>query len=308
MATVATPILAGGARRGAAPNVNRQQARGTAALTADEELINQLLGSFAATQAATPVASTGSTVLQSLAEAIGSGSNVIDLGGSTGTTGNTGATGGISAGGVSAVGTGLSALGALMGNQDVAQLGQALGLGGAVAGAQSPGQAAATLGGAALSAAGVPGVGLATNALSGNVAGMVNSALAMASPQLAALNALAGLVSGTTVGSAAAPAASLGLGALSDAAQMALGTAVNAFSTPNTAEEAAAISVTDMGPTSFGETVGQGTQGTTDAMSGGFGAGDTGDGGLGGTEGSGNSGGDNGADGSDGGDGDSGSW
>lgn len=59
--------------------------------------------------------------------------------------------------------------------------------------------------------------------------------------------------------------------AMTDVAQMALGSVVNAFSTPNTQDQMDAISVVDMGPTSQGTTVGHGISGTTSAMSGGFG-------------------------------------
>jgi hypothetical protein len=64
--------------------------------------------------------------------------------------------------------------------------------------------------------------------------------------------------------------------ALGTIGQIGLGTVVNAFSTPNTQEQQEAIPVVDMGPTSQGTTVGQGTQGTTAAMQGGFGSGTTG--------------------------------
>lgn len=304
MATVATPVLAGGARRGAAPTVSRQQAQGTTALTADEELINQLLGSFAAAQSAAPIATTGGNALQSLAEAIGSGSNVIDLGGSSGGGDSmgapgTGATGGISPSGVNAVGTGLSALGAIMGNQDMAQMGQALGLGGAVAGAQSPSQTAGILGGAALSAAGVPGVGLASNAIQGNVPGMINSALALASPQIAAINALVGLVTGQTLGSLLGGSDSSSTPGLSDVES---GTGLTGFGLSDVNHGPVDTGAPDAGTTGamqggFGETAAPGADtGSSGAFGGGFGTGDTSDGGLGGTEGSGNSGGDNGAD------------
>jgi hypothetical protein len=210
-----TPIYAGGSRRGAAPRVAQREADRTAALGYDEDLMRQLLGSFAQQQSgqASSVASASGTAVPSLAEAIGSGTNVIDFGDGTSATdfggggdsagagAGAGAPGGISAGTVGAIGAGLSALGALGQAPALGQVGGMMGLAGAIGSSNSNSQALGTFGQAALSAMGVPGVGLASNAITGNVPGMVNAAISMANPAIGAANVISGLLGIGTIGS-----------------------------------------------------------------------------------------------------------
>lgn len=266
-----TPLYVGGGRRSAAPRITLAPTAGTAAREYDEELARQLFASFAPNVAAgaapAPIAAPGGAVTLDFGGA-GNPASSPEGGGPAGS-----APAGMSPNTVGALGTGLAALGVLGQDSALGSIGGLLGLAGAMGSSTSNSQALGTFGQAALSAAGIPGAGSAINAVNGNVAGAINSALGLVSPHAAAINALMGLVTGQTLGSTTAPAASLGLNTISDALQIALGTAVNAFSPPNTPAQQAAISVVDMGPTSQGTTVGHGTQGTTPAMSGGFGTG-----------------------------------
>jgi hypothetical protein len=170
---------------------------------------------------------------------------------------------------------------------NAATLGQAATLGGIAAnvtGNQNLGMAAGALGVGAAAAqgnygpalgmvggqiAGVPGAAigsLAGQAMSPQgitASGAINTAVGLMGGPLSLANAASGLLGFGTIGSTLGPAAV-------NAAQIGLGTVVNAFSTPNTPEQQEAIDVVDMGATSLGTTMGQGTQGTTSAMQGGF--------------------------------------
>lgn len=218
------PIYAGGGRRSAAPAYTPAVFPGTAAVGYDDELIRQLVGNMTApaqpnNSAPIAVGSAGSA--PNLAEIFGSGTNVIDFGGGMGGDGTTGSstganTGGISPGAIGAIGTGLSALGTLGQDATASQIGGMMGAIGALGSANSPSEAAATAAQIGLSMAGVPGVGVAANAISGNTAGMVNSAIASLSPALGAINALAGLTTGQTIGSIATGIANAPTGSVAE--------------------------------------------------------------------------------------------
>lgn len=188
-------IMTGGARRSAAPTYQQFSPQQAQALGYDPELLRRQI----AEQAVASPNQQGS-----LAESFARGTSTLSGQGSNATFGGNAAPG--TAGNVQAVGQGLSAIGMLAGSAEMAQIGGMLGLGGALGQAKSPGQALATIAGPALSLAGIPGnvLGLGTAAVQGNIPGMVNSALSFASPQLAALNALSGLLGIGTVGSALA--------------------------------------------------------------------------------------------------------
>jgi len=202
-----TPIYAGGARRGAAPAVARNPVVGATAINQDDELLSQLLSSFA--QAAAPVNSgspvSTTTYMPMLSEALGSGSNVIDfgsgLGGGEGVGPGTGVSGGVSPGTVGAVGQGLSAIGALGQNADIGALGGMTGMAAALSNAPSNDAALGVMGQALAGMMGVPGVGVVSNAISGNAPATIDGIVAVAVPGLGAFNALMGLVTGKTIGS-----------------------------------------------------------------------------------------------------------
>jgi hypothetical protein len=135
----------------------------------------------------------------SLAEAFGRGSSTLSGQGSNATFGGNAAPN--AASNTRAVGTGLSAIGVLSQNPELAQFGSMVGLGGALGQAKTPQQALATMAGPVAGMLGVPGsaIGFGSAALNGNVAGMVNSALSL-NPTVAALNALSGVMGLGTVG------------------------------------------------------------------------------------------------------------
>lgn len=201
------PIYVGGGRRSAAPAYTPVAFPGTAAIGYDDELIRQLVGNMSAptapavTAPVTPIAIAPGFSLPALAESIGSGSNVVDFGSPTSSTTSTGSTqGGISPGTIGAIGSGLSALGTLGQDANLGQVGGMLGLAGALGSAQSNSQALGIMGQAALGAMGVPGVGIAVNAVQGNVPGTINSVLGTISPEVAAINSLMGLATSTAMG------------------------------------------------------------------------------------------------------------
>ena len=246
------PIYAGGSRRSAAPAYTPAAFPGTAAVNYDEELIRQLVGNMnvptspANTGAPIAVAPGGSA--PTLSEIFGSGTNVIDFGGGMGgegaATGNTGAnTGGISPGTIGAIGSGLSALGTLGQDATASQIGGMMGAIGALGSATSPSEAAATAAQIGLSMAGVPGVGVAANAISGNTAGMVNSAIASLSPALGAINALSGLATGQTIGSIATGIANAPTGTVAEHGIMGAAAIGNAGAMANAVNAAAQADV-----------------------------------------------------------------
>lgn len=191
-------IMAGGARRSAAPTYDRVGPRQAMALNTDPEVLRRQI--FEQTPGEQAVAAP--TQQGSLAESFARGTSTLSGQGGNVSFGGTAAPG--MAGNVRAVGTGLSALGTLAGDPTMSQIGGMLGLGGALGQAKSPTQALATMAGPALGMLGVPSgaIGLGAAALQGNVSMGINSALSLISPAFSAYNALAGLVGIGTVGSA----------------------------------------------------------------------------------------------------------
>ena len=215
-----TPIYAGGSRRGAAPRVAQRDADRTAAIGYDEDLMRQLLGSFAQQQSGQATSSpAGAGVaraeadgfMPTLSEALGSGTDVanfsspnyggIDLSSLFGSSSG----GGGGGGGNSSSNFSLSTLanligsaGALTENRSLQEVGG--GLGTAAAGlntvnALSRGDlTGAAVSGAPLAARalGVPmsAVNLGLSAATGNVPGMINSGISLASPLAGAANSL----------------------------------------------------------------------------------------------------------------------
>ncbi len=228
-----TPIYAGGSRRGAAPRVSQRAAEGVAALGYDEELMRQLLGSFAQTaqtvrpavQSRTPVTEdVGSfagmpavdfaAYRPQLSEALGSGSSVLDFGNlGAGGSGLAAPSGGTKPG--MSVGTGLSTLASVLGsvgtlssNRDLMEVAGGLGTAGAglsTIDALSRGDTAAAISSGAPLAAralGIPmsAVNLVLSAATGNTAGMINSGISLASPLAAAGNSLLSTATSTALG------------------------------------------------------------------------------------------------------------
>lgn len=264
-----SPIYAGGGRRSAAPTYTPRAALTSGAIVQDDELIRQLVQAFQ------PAAAAPVTAIPSVSELFGQGSNVIDVsGGGDGVsaTGD-GTSGGISPGTVGAIGTGLSALGTIGNNAGLGQIGGMMGLAGAMSSAQSNEAALGIMGQAALGMMGVPGVGLAANAITGNVPGMVNAALAVANPGLAAVNAISGLLGIGTLGSLFGGGGEGGTPGQSDASNATgiagLGFSDVAFGPPDSPSDGnTGVSSDGQGPG-----VGEGTGGAS--------PGDSGDGGTG---------------------------
>lgn len=190
-------IMAGGARRSAAPTYSSVGPRQAMALNTDPEALRRQI--FEQTPGEQAVAAP--TQQGSLAESFARGTSTLSGQGGNVSFGGTAAPG--TAGNVRAVGTGLSALGTLAGDPTMSQIGGMLGLGGALGQAKSPTQALATMAGPALGMLGVPAgaIGLGAAALQGNVPGMINSAISLANPTLAAINALGSVLGFGTVGS-----------------------------------------------------------------------------------------------------------
>jgi hypothetical protein len=190
-------IMTGGARRSAAPAYQQAVPVRAQALNLDPELLRKQIAQQAEEQAVGLPNQQGS-----LAESFARGTSTL-----SGQGGNVSFGGSASPGmakNVQAVGQGVSALGTLAGNPTMSQFGGMLGLGGALGQATTPGQALGVMAGPALSMMGVPtgAIGLGASALQGNVPGMINSALSLANPGLAALNALGGLLGIGTIGGA----------------------------------------------------------------------------------------------------------
>lgn len=191
-------IMAGGARRSAAPTYDRVGPRQAMALNTDPEALRrQIFEQIPGEQAVAAPTQQGS-----LAESFARGTSTLSGQGGNVSFGGAAAPG--MAGNVRAVGTGLSALGSLAGDPTMSQIGGMLGLGGALGEAKSPTQALATMAGPALGMMGAPAgaIGLGAAALQGNVPGMINSAISLANPTLAAINALGSVMGFGTVGSA----------------------------------------------------------------------------------------------------------
>lgn len=186
-------IMAGGARRSAAPTYDRVGPRQSMALNTDPEVLRRQIFGEQAVAAPTQQGSLSESFARGTSTLSGQGGNV--------SFGGTAAPG--MAGNARAVGAGLSALGSLAGDPTMSQIGGMLGLGGALGQAKSPTQALATMAGPALGMMGVPSgaVGLGAAALQGNVPGMINSAISLANPTLAAINALGSVLGFGTVGS-----------------------------------------------------------------------------------------------------------
>lgn len=226
---MATSIYAGGARRGAAPSYSPRAVLTSQAGLSEDELMNQLLASFQQAATAAPVAAAEAAAPSFNMPSIDFGtagdnpsqiSPLADLAESSGVT----------AGQVQGAGQLMGVIGNLAQDSDLAKAGSVLSLGGMLAGSKSAEDLALNTLTAGMSLAGIPGAGLVGSVGRGSVPGMVNSGLALAAPQLAAVNALSGLLGIGTLGSAvnnaiAAPAGSFGemgvMGALS------LGEAVN---------------------------------------------------------------------------------
>lgn len=222
------PIYAGGGRRGAAPRVAQRAAAGTAALGYDEELMRQLLGSFAQQQAAgdttaapgeLAIADTGG-FMPTLSEALGSGTNVasfsapnyggIDIASLLGASGGGGGGGGASGSNfsLSTLASLLGSAGVLAENRPLQEIAGDIGTASAGLGtleALSRGDmTGAAVSGAPLAARalGVPmsAVNLGLSAATGNVPGMINSGISLASPLAGAGNALLSSVTSPALG------------------------------------------------------------------------------------------------------------
>ena len=191
-------IQAGGGRRSAAPTYTPFKPVQSEALTADPELLRRSIFD-SVTGGVVGDSSAGNSV----SEAFGRGVSTMSGQGANASTSSPGSAGPNSATGARALGMGLSALGTLGKDGSLGRIGSIIGLGGALAGARSPGEALGTLAGPALGALGVPGsvLGLGTAAVKGDISMAVNSALSMANPALGALNALGSLLGIGTVGS-----------------------------------------------------------------------------------------------------------
>lgn len=199
-------IMAGGARRSAAPTYQAYNPRQALALNEDPDLLRQQIFEQANPVApvGAPVASVGKAGgLGSFAESFGRGTNTLS---GQGANASFGGAPGVSAGTVGRVGAGLSALGSLTGNADAAQLGGMLGLGGALGSAKSPTQALGVMAGPVASMMGVPAgaIGVGMGLMEGNISKTINSALSLANPALAAVNALSNVLGIGTLGGAVA--------------------------------------------------------------------------------------------------------
>lgn len=263
-------LITGGGRRSAAPTYSPRAALTSGAIAQDDELVRQLVQAFQ------PAAVASATATPSISELLGQGSSVIDMsgGGDGASATSDGTSGGISPGTVGAIGTGLSALGTLGGNSSLGALGGMMGLAGAMGNAPSNEAALGIMGQAALGMMGVPGVGLASNAITGNVPGMVNAAISMANPAIGAVNAIAGLLGigtlGGLFGGGPSEAGTPGQSDVSNATGITgLGFSDAAFGPPDSPSDGTVgVSSDGMGPG-----VGEGTGGAS--------PGDSGDGGTG---------------------------
>lgn len=198
-----------GGRRSAAPSYSTTTPEGTAAIAGADELLRRLLGLFAAAGSTGGVAgadTAGGFDIGNFLSGISQGSGVAgggvggNYGGSFGFGDATGNFGVGNLGSLGDIGRALGALGVLGENADLGRLGSILGLGSSLLGNQTTTeQKLGTIASVLAQQAGVPGgaIGLVTNALQGNQAGMVNSGLALASPQAAAANMLMSLATGT---------------------------------------------------------------------------------------------------------------
>jgi hypothetical protein len=191
-------IMAGGARRSAAPTYQATNPRQALALNEDPDLLRRQI--FEQPLAAAPSKAGG---LGSMSEAFGRGTNTLS---GQGANASFGGTPGVNASTVGRVGAGLSALGSLTGNADAAQLGGMLGLGGALGSAKSPTQALGVMAGPVASMMGVPAgaIGVGMGLMEGSISKTINSALSLANPALAAANALSNVLGIGTVGGAVA--------------------------------------------------------------------------------------------------------
>ena len=291
-------LMAGGGRRSAAPTYAPRAALTSGAIAQDDELVRQLVQAFQ------PAAVATATSTPSISELLGQGSSVIDISGQGGPSmgaADSSADGGVSPGTVGAIGTGLSALGAISGNASLGQIGGMMGLGGALGNAPSNEAALGIMGQAALGMMGVPGVGLASNAITGNVPGMVNAAISMANPAIGAVNALAGLLGigtlGGLFGGGPSEAGTPGQSDVSNATGIeGLGFSDAAFGPPDSPSDGVS-GVSGVSSDGQGPGVGEGTGGAA--------PGDSGDGGTGAAS---SAGGDSSGDGDGGGPGGVGGW
>lgn len=204
-----TQLRVSGGRRSAAPRYAPTTAEGTAAISGADELLRRLLGVFAAAGGAGANAggvagadSVGGFDTGNFLSGLSQGSGIAG-GDYVGNFGFGDATGNFGVGdlsGLGDIGRALGALGVLGENADLGRLGSILGLGSSLLGNQTTTeQKLGTIASVLAQRAGVPGgaLGLITSALQGNQAGMVNSGLALASPQAAAANMLLSLTTGT---------------------------------------------------------------------------------------------------------------
>jgi len=196
-------IMAGGARRSAAPTYQAYNPRQALALNEDPDLLRQQIFEQANPVAAPVAAVSKAGGLGSLSESFGRGTNTLS---GQGANASFGGTPGVNAGTVGRVGAGLSALGSLTGNADAAQLGGMLGLGGALGSARTPQQALGVMAGPVASMMGVPAgaLGVGMGLMQGDISKTINSALSLANPALAAANALSNVLGIGTLGGALA--------------------------------------------------------------------------------------------------------
>lgn len=185
MATINMNV--GGARRGTAPQFQITSPQGTA--------VSNILAAFTNQPPAKPAPAVPQQSTSQPSQPIRSGNRDASLSNMGNYAGTSNPLQAVKA---------LQAMAMLSGDMEAAKLAGQIGAVGQIANANTPGQVAMAVAPTIANSLGIPGgvLGLGAAAVKGDIGMGVNSALNLANPMLGAANALFGLITGTTVGSA----------------------------------------------------------------------------------------------------------